>query len=648
MSITAGTRIGPYEVMSRIGEGGMGIVYRAHDTQLQRSVALKVLSDHFAEDKDRLERFQREAQLLASLNHPNIAHIYGLERTGGAGCIVMELVEGETLAERIQRGPIPIDDALQIARQITDALVVAHTQGIVHRDLKPANIKLTPDGKVKVLDFGLAKALSARPETDPSNSPTVLSGSVPGVVMGTAAYMSPEQARGKPVDARTDIWAFGCVLYEMLAGQHVFDGKTATDIVAKIVQSEPQWDRLPADVPSSIRTLLKILLNKDPKQRLRHISDAGVLLNHTFVQESREPATAPARTGRGVWLVRAVVLLAFLGTLVPASLYFLRGPEDPAEIRFEMPAPGIINESMQISPDGQRVAYVAITNGTREVWVRSIGAASAQPLPGTENAGNYLLGWAPDSRRLGFFVDGKLKRVDVSGGSPLAIADTSIALPGTWNSNGDILFSTLSGSTVPVIVRVSDSGGIVTALTTQDRSAKEIGHFSPIFLTDGRRFLYFRAVAGPNSQWDVTAYEGALDSKSTTRVRSAGTYDPNGANGTGAPPVYVSTGYWLSLVNGTLVAARTKSDATIAGEPVRLADNVAGFSASEKLLLYRHRTPGAPGQQNSLFNRLVWFDGGGKQGGSAGDLAVYVSVDLSPDDHRAVVTRGVLLIRMSG
>jgi len=637
MAITAGTRIGPYEVMSRIGEGGMGIVYRAHDTQLQRSVALKVLPDHFAEDKDRLERFQREAQLLASLNHPNIAHIYGLERTGGAGCIVMELVEGETLAERIQRGPIPIDEAVQIARQITDALEAAHTQGIVHRDLKPANIKLTPDGKVKVLDFGLAKALSAGPEMDPSNSPTVLSGSLPGVVMGTAAYMSPEQARGKPVDARTDIWAFGCVLYEMLAGQHAFDGETATDIVAKIVQSEPLWDRLPADAPSSIRTLLKIALSKDPKQRLQHVGDFRVLLNHTFVQEAPKATLRPTRNGRA-WLVRAVVALAFLATLLPATLYFLQVPQQPSEIRFEMPVPGIINSSMRVSPDGQRVAYVAITNGKREVWVRPIGAGSAQPLPGTENAENHLLGWAPDSRRLGFFANGQLKKIDVTGGSPLSIAQSVVATPGAWNSNGDILFSSLIGSSAPVIVRVSDSGGQVTAITTLDLSAKEAGHYAPVFLPDGRRFLYGRSTAAANSQLEIVLYAGSLESKSKTRLRSLATYDMNGPNGMWSPWVYVSPGYLLALINGTLIAEPIKADGTFTGgKAVRLADNVAGFSASDNLLLYRH---GVAAQQNAL-DRLVWFDRSGKQEGSTGDPAVYLNVALSPDGRRAVAARGI-------
>src|SRR5499426_139686 len=282
MSIKPGMRIGPYDVTAPLGEGGMGVVFRALDTKLHREVALKLLPDHFANDADRLTRFQREAQVLAALNHPNIAQIYGLEQSGASSCIVMELVEGETLAERLKRGPLSIDDTIQIAKQIAEALEAAHERGIVHRDLKPANIKLAPDGKVKVLDFGLAKALNDDDvDSGLSHSPTKVSGSMAGVVMGTAAYMSPEQARGKPIDARTDIWAFGCVTYEMLTARQAFAGETATDIIAKILEGQPQWDRLPAETPVPIRLLLEAALNKDPKQRLLHIGGSRVFLNRT-------------------------------------------------------------------------------------------------------------------------------------------------------------------------------------------------------------------------------------------------------------------------------------------------------------------------------------------------------------------------------
>jgi Tol biopolymer transport system component len=306
-----------------------------------------------------------------------------------------------------------------------------------------------------------------------------------------------------------------------------------------------------------------------------------------------------------------------------------------------MPAPGIINESMRVSPDSQRVAYVAVTNGRRQVWVRSIGALSAQPLPGTDNAANYLLGWAPDSRRLGFFADGKLKKIDISGGSAIAIANTTVSVPGAWNSNGDILFSALVGSVAPVIARVSDSGGEVTALTTIDSAAKEVMHVVPVFLPDGRRFVYARPTTAPDSLWQIVFFMGSLDSKTTTRLRGEGTWDPTGRSGTASPPVYVSSGYWLALVNGSLLAQRANADGSFgAGDQIRLAENVAGFTASEKLLLYRSAPPGAVPPPNS-FSSLVWFDRSGKQA-PAGAPGPYVGIDLSPDDRRVVATRGTL------
>src|SRR5215831_11938899 len=287
MSIEPGSRIGPYVIASSLGEGGMGVVYRAQDTRLQRDVAVKLLPEHFAKDPDRLSRFQREAQVLASLNHPNIAQIYGFEGVDGSGCIVMELVEGESLSERLKNGPLPIDEAIQIAKQVADALAAAHERGIVHRDLKPANIKVTPTGTVKVLDFGLAKALGVKAQDSSLTAmPTKVSGSVAGTVVGTAAYTSPEQARGREVDARTDIWAFGCVLYEMLTGRLAFEGETATDIMAKIITGEPDLKLLPPDVPAPMRLLLTATLNKNSQQRLQHIGDARLFLDQSLLPAS--------------------------------------------------------------------------------------------------------------------------------------------------------------------------------------------------------------------------------------------------------------------------------------------------------------------------------------------------------------------------
>jgi serine/threonine protein kinase len=319
MAITPGSRIGPYEVTSQLGDGGMGVVFRARDTRLLRDVALKLLPDDFADDADRLSRLQREAQILASLNHPNIAQIYGLEQTGGAGCIVMELVEGETLDEKLKRGPLPLADAIEIAKQIADALAAAHDRGMVHRDLKPANIKLTPSGKVKVLDFGLAKALEGRTsETELSNLPTKVSGSMAGAVVGTPGYMSPEQARGREVDSRTDIWAFGCLLYEMLTGRQAFEGETTTDMIARIVTGQPDLSLLPPDVPASFRLLLEATLNKNVQERLQHIGDMRLFLDPKFfpaVSDSAKAVGLNRRVNRLVLLTASVVILLLLAAL---------------------------------------------------------------------------------------------------------------------------------------------------------------------------------------------------------------------------------------------------------------------------------------------------------------------------------------------
>ena len=320
----------------------MGVVFRARDTRLHRDVAIKLLPDHLAADSNRLARFQREAQLLATLNHPNIAQIYGLEQAGSSSCIVMELVEGETLGDRLTRGSLRLDEAIEIARQLIDALSTAHEKGIVHRDLKPANIKLTPDGKVKVLDFGLAKAGAAQTASDISQLPTMITGSLAGVIMGTPAYMSPEQARGKETDARTDVWAFGCVLYEMLSGRQVFKGETVTDVIAKIIEGQPDWDALPQDTPASIRLLLGAALTKDRKQRLQHIGDARLFLDGSTSEDL--PAVSDSRSyTRRAWMAAAGGLAA--GSLIPAAFYFLRRTEPSREaFRFERPAVGLSGE----------------------------------------------------------------------------------------------------------------------------------------------------------------------------------------------------------------------------------------------------------------------------------------------------------------
>ncbi len=378
----------------------MGVVYRARDTKLLRDAALKVLPDDFADDPNRLSLLQREAQLLASLNHPNIAQIYGLEQVGNTGCIVMELVEGETLSDKLKKGPLPFDETLEIAKQIADALAAAHERGIVHRDLKPANIKLTPNGTVKVLDFGLAKVLNGPAEkANLSMMPTNVSGSIAGTIVGTVGYMSPEQARGKEVDARTDIWAFGCVLFEMLTAQLAFEAETATDMIAKIVTAEPDLALLPPDTPPSIRLLLSATLNKNVHQRLQHIGDMRLFLDEKMFAGGAEAKASVLHDKPKPSLVLLSALAAALVAAVVLGVLYFRtpAPAPASEMRFELGLPEMTN-ALMVSPDGQRVAYATTTDGTRALWIRPIASETAQKLTGTDNVNGGIWSGQPAHR----------------------------------------------------------------------------------------------------------------------------------------------------------------------------------------------------------------------------------------------------------
>jgi serine/threonine protein kinase len=365
MPITPGTRIGPYEITSYLGEGGMGVVFRARDVKLQRDVAIKLLPDDFMDDTDRLLRFKREAQVLASLNHPNVAQIYGFEESGNTRCIVMELVEGETLSERIAASPIPIEDALPIAAQIAEALEAAHERGVIHRDLKPANIKLTPDGKVKVLDFGLAKPLQEQEAASFSHSPTVVSSSIPGVILGTPAYLSPEQARGRAVDKSTDIWAFGCVLFEMLTGRQAFGGETVPDIMASILSRDVNWQDLPNATPLRLRELIARCLQKDYRRRLRDAGDARLEIED-IIRGVRSPPAAvesgPGRTAKRplVSLILATIVVALVAVVVWLAM---KRPVETTWVGTRLGGPNLAWEP-RVSPDGRLVAFVTLAEGT--------------------------------------------------------------------------------------------------------------------------------------------------------------------------------------------------------------------------------------------------------------------------------------------
>ena len=396
MSLSAGTTIGSYHVTAKIGQGGMGQVWQATDTQIHRDVALKILPDAFAADPDRLARFKREAQILARLNHPNIAAIYGIEEAEGTRALVLELVEGPTLADRISKGPIPLDEALPIAKQIAEALEAAHEAGVIHRDLKPANIKVREDGTVKVLDFGLAKALDPTPEGDPSQSPTLTTAATQmGVIMGTAAYMSPEQARGKTVDKRADIWAFGCVLYETLTGTRPFDGGDISEVLAGVIKSEPHWEHLPNDLPPILSNLLRRCLEKDARERLRDIGDARLVMKGAFETAPTEHSTGLVATvQRSSW--RQTLSLA-IATLVAGSLvsglavWRLMFTEAlrPVRLAVDVPSTDLVvagtSSGIALSPDGASLVYVGSRDGVIQLFRRSFDQFGVTPIPNTEN-----------------------------------------------------------------------------------------------------------------------------------------------------------------------------------------------------------------------------------------------------------------------
>jgi serine/threonine protein kinase len=618
-----GQRIGSYEIRSLLGVGGMGEVYRARDPKLDRDVAIKVLPVAVASDAERLARFQREARLLASLNHPHIGGIYGLEDASGVPALVLELVEGDTLAERLRRGLIPVSETVHIARQIAEALETAHEHGIVHRDLKPANIKITPEGTVKVLDFGLAKAIQ-RAEPAPQTAGL----SHEGIVVGTPAYMSPEQARGKPVDRRADIWAFGCVLYEMLTGRVAFAAETVTDTLAAVLDREPDWSLLPHKTPPAIRRLLRRCLEKDQRLRLRDMGDACLELQDASTLPSAHEAllTSPAGSNRKVLAGFAAGLA--LGAGVAAALLWRSVPEPiapaPAQIRFTIDTPPMPSpHSMAISPDGRSVAFTAFVraNGPAMLFVRRIGSLGSQPVPGTEDVStdaDFVPFWSPDSQSLGFHAPaaGKLKVVDVAGGQPHVVCDVTsrIFQGGAWNQHNDIVFS--SDGT---LYRVAAAGGTAAPLATPSTPV-QVGLRWPQFLPDGRRYLYQAASNEPTAR---AVWMKSLDSDETRQLLFAESHAAF------APPHFL-----LFTRRRTLVAQRLDvSTLKLVGEPSRIVDDIlvqgngrAAFALSDAGVL-AYRTGEAP-------RSLVWVDRSGTVGDPIGALSADRDISLSPDGTR--------------
>ncbi len=627
MLISPGEKLGPYEILAPIGAGGMGEVYKARDTKLDREVAIKILPSALASDPERLARFEREAKVLASLNHPNIAQIYGIEESSTGRALVMELVLGQIL-----NGPLALDEALRIAAQVAEALEAAHDKGIVHRDLKPANIMITPAGVVKVLDFGLA-AIS-QPGTgseNPANSPTLTMGATQaGVIMGTAAYMSPEQAVGKPVDRRADIWSFGVVLLEMLTGKSLFHGETVSHILADVIRADIDFKNLPETTPQAIRDLLRRCLDRDVKTRLRDIGEARVAIQKYLKDPSAGVSQVTVNTARQaprwVWPSVSVVLATLL--LAGALLYVRRPAEKSGPVRLSFTAPpetsfnDVRSDEIVISPDGRSIAFTARDrDGRTLLWVRALESLEAKQLPGTDDP--LWPFWSPDSRSLGFGSHGKLKRVDLAGGPTVELCDAPRLTGGTWNSEGTILFGADYGS---ALYRIASKGGTPVVASVKD-SGSQGGHWNPRFLPDGKHFLF------QNGTNVTVGFLGSMQAKPLLN----GVIDAQFA-----PP------NWLLFVSrGALLAQRFDSDRQeLKGEPLTVftvpADVVQGagmghtFTVSNNgVLVWR-----------GLWSRdyqLVWRDRSGQQIGVEGPVVKQTNEGqeprLSPDGRQVAFKR---------
>jgi eukaryotic-like serine/threonine-protein kinase len=643
----AGGAIAHYQIVSKLGEGGMGVVYRARDPRLNRDVAIKVLlPDLFAADPGRKARFEREARLLATLSHPNVAAIHGMEQADGQSCLVLELVEGRTLAERLKKGRIPVEQALGICQQIAAGLEAAHEKGIVHRDLKPANIKLTPEGQVKILDFGLAKAFD--PQTAPADSAQTPALTDPltsaGVILGTAAYMSPEQASGKPTDKRTDIWAFGCIFYECLTGKRAFGGETVTETLAAVIRGEPDWKVLPEDLPYGVRSLLRRCLQKDPGLRLHDIADAGIEIGESFPQPAEEFTRALRISQR--WMAGFVAVALVAGVLIGAGVLWRFRPVAAGSvvrsvIKLEPGhwLDGFLYErkptrtAVALSAGGRFIVYSAIMENPAagakgQLYLRWLDQPAAVAIPGTEGGISPFL--SPDDRWVGFWADDKLMKVPIEGGVPVALCDVERLFGTTWRSDNRIVFS--PGESTGLSVIPAD-GGKPEVLTVPDKTRQEYGHRLPRFLPGGKGMLF-------------TVMREPYDLRPRVAVLLGKTREWRNLLEDAADARYVPTGHLIFLRQGTLMAARFDLDRLeVTGQPVPA---IAGVAQALNVLASGYRTAAgqfsisgsgelvyaAGGINPDLENSLVWVDQRGNAEPALPFKGPFFAPRLAPDGRR--------------
>jgi serine/threonine protein kinase/Tol biopolymer transport system component len=634
-ALATGTQIGVYRIVHLLGVGGMGEVYRATDTKLHRDVAVKVLPSEYADQSEWLSRFHREARALAALNHPCIAAIYGLEESGGLSALAMELAEGPTLAARIAFGPIPPESSLRIAGQIAEALEYAHERGIVHRDLKPANVKVTPEGAVKILDFGLALATRRSVAPNDMTDPPTMTATRPGAIVGTPGYMPPEQATGAPVDRRADIWAFGVVLFEMLSGRRLYPQSSITEKLAAVLRDEPRWGELPQNTPAAIRALLRRCLERDAKRRLRDIGEARITIEDCLAGRSDAPGVehAPRRRLSPVAVTAVLAAALIVGGVEFTRLRSPERPPPPQTVRFRLPVPAgmtlAASKSFSLSPDGRTLAYLASdTDQILRVWVQPLDSLEPRMLPGTEirGPGNPPPFWSPDSKFLVFDAGAKLKKVDLTGGPPVTICSTPvIVLGGAWSPQGVIIFGNEKGG----LMRVPEEGGTAVPLTTMDYTRQERTQGFPVILPDGRHFLYSRFsldlaksgvyVGSPDSSPGEQGLKQVVATPYTTQFVPL----PNG------------NGKLLFLRGGTLWAQELDTSRfDLMGDPARVAESVGAFlglgwfAASPGTLIYRNL-----GQ----LSQLAWFDRQGKRLGSVAEPMYLRWSTVSPDGTRVAM-----------